>query len=171
VTSQVAAQLGDVRRDPSEPLGLHSAEEEMTTIQKKFIAWAATKGIPPEVVDVIIETAPLKSDLDPEEPYHLRHLADIRSMHGERGIPVPALASGFLLVGGCPNGDAVALDFTQNIGSIYYISHEQMYDNELRTVSVLVARDLRELKAKVYNNRRFPLDYWEACNASRHRSA
>src|SRR5204863_8842026 len=97
---------------------------------EQFTAWAAKRGIPETIVETLIESTPQKEDLDPEMPSPIYDLANIMGMNGEDGIPVPAIACGFLMIGSCPNGDPVAIDFKQEIGSIHYLSHEEMFGKE-----------------------------------------
>jgi hypothetical protein len=130
---------------------------------EQFTAWASQQGIPTGVIETLVGSAPKKENLDPEVPYHFSHLEDIMGMNGEDGIPVPAIPNGFLMIGCCCNGDPVAVDFQKDVGSIYYLSHEEMFGNKnLRGVSVRVAKDVHELLRRLGDDPDFPLDYWAA---------
>jgi hypothetical protein len=136
-------------------------------VNEEFMAWAAQQDIPAAIVEALVKNAPKKENLDPEVPYLFDHLQSIMDMNGKTGIPVPAISSGLLLIGCCGNGDPVAIDLQKDVGAISYLSHEEMFGiADLRSVSVCVARDIRDFLKRMANDPDLPLDYFGASKQS-----
>ena len=76
-------------------------------------------------------------------------------------IPI-ALRDGLLIVGGCPNGDPVAVDVRDRLGDTGFISHETMWQQaSVRDVFIAVAAGLGEFVAGL-DAGVLPEDYDEA---------
>jgi hypothetical protein len=69
----------------------------------------------------------------------------------------------FVLIGSCPNGDAVALDTTVESGAVYFVNHETVHvamaDDEC---TVKVADSLSDYLQACVDDPDFPFDYYEA---------
>jgi hypothetical protein len=77
--------------------------------------------------------------------------------NGDDFVPI-ALRDGLLIVGGCPNGDPVAVDVREQLGAAGYIGHETMWQaGSVREVFKVLAPGLGALAADA-----MPLDYYEA---------
>lgn len=76
-------------------------------------------------------------------------------------VPI-AIRDGLLIVGGCPNGDPVAVDVREQLGAAGYIGHESMWDaGNLREMFIVLAPGLGALAAGLEEGS-MPLDYYEA---------
>jgi hypothetical protein len=85
----------------------------------------------------------------------------ILGVNGEDGIPI-AIRDGLLIVGGCLNGDSVAIDVRERLGVTGYIGHETMWQvSNVREKFIPVAASLNEL-ATVLTAGDPPLDYYQA---------
>jgi hypothetical protein len=77
--------------------------------------------------------------------------------NGDDFVPI-AIRDGLLIVGGCPNGDPVAVDVREQLGAAGYIGHETMWQaGSVREVFKVLAPGLGALAADA-----MPLDYYEA---------
>ena len=70
---------------------------------------------------------------------------------------IAARENGFVLIGGCPNGDPIAIDVADEPGTVWYICHETMHGRPVREVSVRVADGVAGLFES-----ECPFDYFEA---------
>ena len=132
----------------------------------EFTAWAFERGVPADTTEAIIRYAASPEEMrdaceamDPPPPVYT--LADIVEMTDTDPYGISARGSGFILVGGCPNGDPIAIDVTDAPGTVWYICHEKMHGRPVREVSVRVAADLVGLFEGMAE-RNFPFDYFEA---------
>ena len=81
--------------------------------------------------------------------------------NAEGFVPI-ALRDGLLIVGGCPNGDPVAVDVREQLGAAGYIGHETMWQAGIvREVFAMLAPGLGALAAGL-DSGAMPLDYSEA---------
>lgn len=81
--------------------------------------------------------------------------------NAEDFVPI-AVRDGLLIVGGCPNGDPVAVDVRDQIGEAGYIDHESMWQaTSVREVFKVLAPGLGALAAGLAAGT-MPLDYYEA---------
>jgi hypothetical protein len=69
--------------------------------------------------------------------------------------------TGFILVGSCPNGDAIGIDTIQKPGAVYFIDHERLHLG-IDEIAVCVADSLQEYVQKRSDVPDFPYDYHEA---------
>ena len=72
------------------------------------------------------------------------------------------LEHGLMLVGGCPNGDPIAVDIAQDKGSVWYIYHAGMHQNPPRDVAIRVADGVESLLTNLAHDDDFPFDYFDA---------
>ncbi|MEQ8785450.1 MAG: hypothetical protein RIC55_04095 [Pirellulaceae bacterium] len=90
--------------------------------------------------------------------------------YGEKGwlganaedfLPI-AIRDGLLIVGGCANGDPVAVDVREQLGAAGYIGHETVWQaTSVRDVFAVLAPGLGALAAGLDEDA-MPLDYYEA---------
>lgn len=66
-----------------------------------------------------------------------------------------------MIVGGCPNGDPIAIDVANESGSVWYIDHETMSERPVREAAIRVARDASAMMQGLAE-RTFPIDYYDA---------
>jgi hypothetical protein len=71
----------------------------------------------------------------------------------------------FVLVGQCPNGDAIAIDTQSALGAVFYVAGELAgSDRPHDEVVTCVAKSPSEFVERFLNDDDFPCDYWEATN-------
>lgn len=128
--------------------------------EKEFTSWATNLGVSKDLINQLVKFAqPPDNVLDEPEP--VSSLQGIREF--TENIPgVTPLEHGFLFIGSCLNGDPVALDVADNIGSIWYVCHETMYGTPLREAAIRVADDVAGLLDGLSNEEGFPWDYYDA---------
>ena len=97
--------------------------------------------------------------MEPAPPVHT--LEDIVEMTDTDPYQISPRANGFVLVGGCPNGDRIAIDVADEPGSVWYICHETMSTGPVRQASIRVAKDLTEMLEGMAGGE-FPCDYFAA---------
>jgi hypothetical protein len=93
-------------------------------------------------------------------------LDDIVEMTDKDPYGISARANGFIVIGGCPNGDPIAIDVAYEPGSVWYICHETMSAGPVREASIRVAKDLTEMFESMAGGT-FPYDYFEAKDRER----
>ncbi len=133
---------------------------------REFAAWASERGVPDDATGAILRYAATGEEMreacdamDPAPPVYT--LADIVEMTDTDPYGFSARGTGFILVGGCPNGDPIAIDVADEPGTVWYICHETMHGKPVREVSVRVAGDLAGLFEGMAKDD-FPFDYFEA---------
>lgn len=138
---------------------------------REFTAWAAERGVPNDTTQEILRCAASPEEMrrafdamEPAPPVY--SLADVVGMTDEDPYGISARASGFVLVGGCLNGDPIAVDVANEPGTVWYICHEVMHSKPLREVSVRVAENLTEMLEGMAEGN-FPFDYFEAKDRQR----
>lgn len=134
------------------------------TYHKKFRSWASKAQIPEAFVETIIHYAPTNAEFEraaEEMRPQLYPLQGILAVQSRDEIDIDALADGFLVIGSCPNGDPILIDLRSKSGSIWYLSHEEMFHVPLRSVCIRVANDLKRFVTGCRKDM-FPIDYWEA---------
>jgi hypothetical protein len=73
----------------------------------------------------------------------------------------------FVPVGQCPNGDAVAIDTQKEPGSVFYVAHELLdEDQPLDEIVIRVAKSPTDFVQRFLEEDDFPYDYWEAKSRS-----
>jgi hypothetical protein len=132
----------------------------------EFTAWAAERGVPHITAVAILRCAATPEEMQeagdamaPAPPVYT--LSDIVGMTDDDPYGISARANGFVVIGGCPNGDPIAVDVADDPGTVWYICHEVMHSKPLREVSVRVAENLTEMLEGMAKDN-FPFDYFEA---------
>ncbi len=133
---------------------------------REFTAWASKRGVPQNAIEAILLFAAKQEEMreaydamTPAPPVYT--LADIVEMTDADPYGISPRENGFVLIGGCPNGDPIAIDVTGDPGTVWYICHETMHGRPLREVSVRVAADLSGLFEGMAKGN-FPFDYFDA---------
>lgn len=134
---------------------------------EEFVTWATASGVPAVPAKQLINAAAsieeMKEAFDammPAPPIYT--LDDIVEMSDKNLYGFLPKEHGFVILGGCPNGDPVALDVKDHPGSIWYISHESMYDSSIRKIATKVAENLESFIVGLCEDESFPVDYHEA---------
>ena len=68
----------------------------------------------------------------------------------------------FVMVGQCPNGDGVAIDTEENVGSIFYVCHEMINREKPMGEMVVKVADSPGDYVRKRGSPDFPWDFWEA---------
>ena len=142
----------------------------MTT--DEFIAWASDYGLRFQTIEQLARFAATQEEMEasieaiePAPPIYT--LEDIKEMNAGDTFGISPAKHGFMLIGGCPNGDPIALDIADDRGSVWYISHTSMHTRKLRSVSIRVANDTESLVIALANDDDFPLCYFDARESQR----
>lgn len=133
----------------------------------EFIDWATRQGVDATVVEQIVLAAATEEEMKAaydaiEVPPPIYSLADIRSMTESKVYGFSPLKHGMMIVGGCPNGDPIAIDLAENIGSVLYIDHTSMHRSLPREIAIRVATDLDAFISGLCNENDFPIDHFSA---------
>jgi hypothetical protein len=143
-----------------------ATKEEAKMTRKEFIAWASSRGLPNRIIEQVMlcaasprEMKAASEAMEPSPPIY--SLEDIVSMTDEDPFGISPLENGFIVAGGCPNGDLVAIDVANEPGSVWYISHENMSEGSLRDAAIRVAKDVATMIQEMANEK-LPFDYYDA---------
>lgn len=130
---------------------------------KDFLAWGRNQGI---AEDAIVEIARISSiPIDDKTVrtdciYTPESIVDLWESNGMRIDPA---RHGFAIVGGCANGDPIALSLrAHEIGSVWYLDHERMHDEDLRSIGVKVADSMAAFYRTLCDDSKFPYDFHSA---------
>lgn len=138
---------------------------------REFATWASSRGVPDSTTEMLLQFAAspeeMKEACDAMEPAPpVYRLGDIVEMTDRDPYGISARVNGFVVIGGCPNGDPIAIDVTCEPGSVWYICHETMSARPVRETSIRVAKDLREMLEGMAGGT-LPYSYFEAKNPER----
>ena len=133
---------------------------------REFATWASSRGLPHRMIEqlVLVAASPEEMEaaseaMEPAPPIYT--LADIVEMTDEDPYGISPAANGFLIAGGCPNGDPIAIDVGKEPGSVWYISHEDMSEKPTRDAAIRVAKDVAALFQGIVKGE-LQLDYYDA---------
>jgi hypothetical protein len=129
------------------------------TPSTRLLAWLRANGLCERAVAMVGAYVLKKSAyVGPIDFYSEK---GILGVNGEDAIPI-AMRDGLLIVGGCPNGDPVAVDVREQVGAAGYIGHETMWQEaSVRVVFLPLAPSLGELAERLAAGDA-PCDYYEA---------
>jgi hypothetical protein len=132
-----------------------------------FAAWAAERGLAYDMIEQLIAFAATPEEMKAaydaiEPPPPIYTLQDVMAMTDDDPYGISPSRHGFMIVGGCPNGDPIALDVAEDAGSVWYLDHETMHDTPLRSVAIRVAGDLDQFVDGICKEDNFPIDYYQA---------
>ncbi|XZE36335.1 hypothetical protein SH501x_001897 [Pirellulaceae bacterium SH501] len=133
-----------------------------------FFNWGRNQGFPEDAIAEINRISAIsikKKTVRTDCIYSPESIVDLWETDGLRIDPV---RHEFVIVGGCANGDPIALSIrSHEIGSVWYIDHEQMYDTDLRNVGVKVADSITAFYKTLCEDSKFPYDFHSASKGSR----
>jgi hypothetical protein len=136
-------------------LSLGAAEVGPTS--REFLAWIARHAVPPAALRFLGHTWVKDDQAFVGAITLMSESAILRQADAEPRW----LAAGFLVFGSCMNGDMVALDTRASPGSVWFLSHDELWgdDNaDPRRFAVQVAPDLGDLVVRAWDIDNFPLD-------------
>jgi hypothetical protein len=119
---------------------------------RKLEAWLTERKLPRETIDSLIEHVGKERVFESAE----------RIMNPDVWFHFPG-SRRWVLIGSCPNGDAIALDTVREPGAVYFINHESVQSNisdDERTIKV--ADSLQDFLHACLDDPDFPFDYYEA---------
>jgi hypothetical protein len=138
---------------------------------RRFVTWASSRGVPDSTTEELLRYAASPEEMreacdamEPAPPVYT--LDDIVEMTDKDPYGINPRANGFIIVGGCPNGDPIAIAVAKEPGSVWFICHETMSAGPVRKASILVAKDLTEMLKGMASDE-FPYDYFEAKDRER----
>lgn len=138
--------------------------------EQAFLEWAMSRGLDPLTASFVnaLATSPEEARAA-YEARQIRHpfdtRADIREMNDKDLCGVANLEHGLLFIGACPNGDPIAVDIADDPGSMWYVSHEEMHSEPLRSVAVRVANNFLDFVTAMADESEtsgFAIDYFDA---------
>lgn len=96
--------------------------------REKFFEWAASIGMTRRIATRLLKHLPDEGPYDPLLPNWICSPAYCLSAnhpagHGT-GIEERLISNGFLVIGSCPNGDSVLVNFRDPKLPVFYLSHE-----------------------------------------------
>ena len=144
------ARLVCIRR-PSAPRRTGRAFGESMTLGDYLLS----RRLPQKVIDELLPYIPEDSDDGV--------FCDAASiMDPDRWFYWPSQTR-FVLVGQCPNGDAVAIDTQKTPGAVFYVACELADgDRPQDEVVICVAESPSDFVQRFLDDDDFPYDYWEA---------
>ena len=117
--------------------------------------YLARRGMPQQVIDDLLPYIPR-----PGKQHVFCDAATI--MNSERWFYWPGQTR-FVVVGQCPNGDAVAIDIQKEPGAVFYVNHELVNDDRpLEETVIRVADSPSDFIQKFLDEGDLPYDYFEA---------
>ena len=137
---------------------------------EKFVSWGVSSGMPVAVLRDLAKFAATRKEMrrsidEMLPPPPIYPVSDIQEMHEDDPMGIEPGRAGFLIVGTCPNGDPIAVDIRDEPGTVWYLSHEQMFGKDaegLRSVAVKVASGIPAFWQRRAEDKSFPLNYWDA---------
>jgi hypothetical protein len=138
---------------------------------RKFVSWASSRSVPDSTTEELLRYAASPEEMkeasdamEPAPPVYT--LDDIVEMTDKDPFGINPRRNGFIIVGGCPNGDPIAIDVAKEPGSVWFICHETMSAGPVREASIRVAKDLTEMLEGMASGE-VPCDYFEAKDRER----
>ena len=137
-------------------------------VDRQFLAWGRTLGIAEEALAEIDRIASIPIDNKTVRTDCLYSPQDVIDLWESNGLSIDPAKHGFAIIGGCANGDPIALSLRAgDAGTVWYIDHERMHSADLRTRSIQVADSVTNFYSSLCSDSAFPCDYYWACKATR----
>jgi hypothetical protein len=128
-------------------------------MNNKIRQWLKNRGLPEKIITDLLQYLPEQTNQLPIDDFNDAE----RIMHSDSWFYWPDQTR-FIVVGGCPNGDAVAIDTEKEQGAIFYVAHELIgMEYALEEMVIKVASSPSDYVEKRSDDE-FPWDYWEAKN-------
>lgn len=137
--------------------GLSLGASEIGPPSPKFLEWIARRGIP-KAASRFIGHMWVRDD---DAAVGAINLLPESAIMTQADDEPRWLTAGFLVIGSCGNGDMVAIDVRGTPGSVWFMSHEELWGDDSadpRRFSVQVAKDLADLVVRAWDIDSFPLD-------------
>ncbi|XZE20072.1 hypothetical protein SH449x_005408 [Pirellulaceae bacterium SH449] len=133
-----------------------------------FLDWGHKQGIGEDALAEIERIAAIPIGDKTVRTDCLYTPEDIVHLWETNGMHVDPASHEFAIVGGCANGDPIALSLrAHEIGSVWYIDHERMHDEDLRNIGVKVADSITAFYRTLCEDSKFPYDFYNASKGSR----
>jgi hypothetical protein len=130
---------------------------KMDDEQRSLISYLVSCGVPRETVEELVPHVPKRMhDLPADDFCDASRITD-----SNQWFYWPNQTR-FVLVGQCPNGDGVAIDTEENVGSIFYICHELIHTEKSIDEVVVQVADSPNDYVRKRGEPDFPWDFWEA---------
>ncbi len=134
---------------------------------KEFGTWAAKHGVSLDTIELLTICAATPermraADEAIEPPPPIYTLQNIAEMTESDDYGFRPIEHGLMLIGGCPNGDPIAIDIADDMGSVWYLDHTSMHNSPPRSVAVRVANDVASLINGMAYEDGFPIDHFDA---------
>ena len=126
--------------------------------ESEFLVWATSRSLQ----QAEVESLKLSASHAEEDTLTGRVVLDYASIAeytDDEIIDACPFDSGFVVFGDCPNGDQVAIDVKQNVGTVHYLSHEE--SDGCSFPSIRVANSMEQFLTDLGNDK-VPTDYHEA---------
>ena len=130
-----------------------SLEEALQLAHEKFCDWATGVGMDEASAETIWR-------IGWNDPFY--NYDSVRHLHVSDDFGANPGKDGFVVVGCCLNGDQIAIDVRDTIGSVWYVSHESMHRTPLREIAICIANSLQEMYDTMYEVEDFPFDFYSA---------
>jgi hypothetical protein len=135
---------------------------------KDFFDWGRNRGFAQDALAEIDRICSISDDNKTVRTDCIYSPKDIVDLWETNGMGIDPARHEFAIVGGCANGDPIALSLrAHEIGSVWYIDHEQMHDEDLRNVGVKVADSITAFYRTLCDDSNFPYDFYSASKGSR----
>lgn len=135
---------------------------------RDFINWGLAIGIDKNALAAIDRIASIPIDEKTVRTDCFYSPESIVDLWETNGLNIDPGSHGFVIVGGCANGDPIALSISPvDIGSVWYIDHERMHDEDLREIGIKVATDVTEFYDTLCDDSGFPYDFSSASKGTR----
>ena len=126
--------------------------------ETEFRDWSNEHSVPNKIVAALIKSAGLATE-DSRVGRAMLDYGGIAEITDDVIIESCPFDAGFVVFGDCPNGDPIAIDVQNNVGTIPYLSHEEPDGCDFP--SFRVAESLENFLQQ-YANEQMPIDYHEA---------
>lgn len=126
--------------------------------ESEFLVWANNHDLRPQEVESL-QQATGHADDDTLVGRVVLGYDAIAEYTDEKMVDACPFDFGFVVFGECPNGDPVAIDVRNNVGTIHYLSHELSDGSSIP--SIRVANTMQQFLMNLEIDK-MPTDYHEA---------
>ncbi len=127
----------------------------------RFLKWSKSLGMEAGRATELLKHMPDDSALDPQLPCWISSPSYAMSANDGRGIEGQLHREGLLVVGSCPNGDPVVVNYRDAKLPVYYLSHEEMHSKPLLQIMRKVSDSIEAYEMALSDEKSgIPLDYW-----------
>lgn len=135
---------------------------------KDFLKWGRKLGLAEDALAEIDRISSISIDDKTVRTDCIYSPESIVDLWDTNGMQIDPAKHEFAVVGGCANGDPIALSLrAHEIGSVWYINHERMHREDLRIISVKMADSITHFYKSLCTDSKFPYDFYSASNGNR----